>query len=69
MFYLFILIYWGIVIVYSLPNNTDASEGGLYKNLVEKVDQIQSLLKTFLNTTQRLGIANGPVNAYKRGIL
>ena len=68
MFYLFMLIFWGTVIAYSLPNNTNASEGRLDKNLVQKVDQIQSLLNTFLNTTQRLGITNALVNAYKRGI-
>ena len=67
-FYLFMLIFWGTVIVYSLPNNTNASEGRLDKNLVQKVDQIQSLLNTFLNTTQRLGITNVLVNAYKRRI-
>ena len=68
MFYLLMLIFCGTVIVYSLPNNTDTAKVGLDKNLVQKVDQIQSLLNTFLNTTQRLGITNAPVNAYKRGI-
>ena len=69
MFYLLMLIFCGTVIVYSLQNNTDtAAQVGLDKNLVQKVDQIQSLLNTFLNTTQRLGITNAPVNAYKGGI-